>query len=193
MPPRHVLEAVGLLTASLEIPCRRTPPTLQRIWSETSDDHNELDLIENTVSRLVALSRLGPVTLVTFGGSWRDWPALKLAALRNGTDLGLLAGLLPTSGAQIGEQRVELVDLALWLGGPTHAIKIGSPYLGSGLQDHAEAVSAKTAQLYRVFLRYLAVTGRMSGAVYQRADYAAGAEIRRLQNRAHKIRPRSHE
>jgi hypothetical protein len=191
MPPRYVVEAVGLLTVTLEIPCRRSPPAIHRVWAETADETTELDLTENVVARLIALSKAGPMTIITFGGSWRDWPALKHAALRTGTDLGRLADLHPSSAAQIGEARLELVDLAMWLGGPTRAIRLGSPYLGSGLQDHAEAVAAKTAQLYRVFLRFLAVTGRLSGPVYRSADHNAGTEIRRLRNRAYKTGPRS--
>lgn len=188
MPERQEIDAVGLLTVGMDIPCRRRTPTFQRVWAETSEDVSESRLVGNVIARLDALTRAGPTTIVTFGGCRRDWPALRTAALRSDTDMGVFAAVDAQSGAVIGQAPVELVDLAMWLGGPTFADHVGCPALVGGLGDRADIICTKTAQLYRVFLRFLAVTGRMSSTVYQSADHAVGEEVRRLRNRSYKIK-----
>jgi hypothetical protein len=188
LPGRKSLDALGLLTVAMDIPCRRSPPTLQRIWSDTADDFQETDLVENAIARLDALSRVGPMTIVTFGGTRRDWPTLKLAAIKAGTGLGPLFDLEPRSGGRVCEDRIELLDLALWLGGGALNAELG-PLTTTLIIDRVDAVAARTAQLYGLFLRFLVITGRMSGPVYHRADYAVNSEIRRLKKRSGRNRP----
>jgi hypothetical protein len=177
---RRVLTQTGLLTIAMDMPCRRRGPTLQRVWAETLDDVREADLVDNTIARLDALSRVGPLTIVT---SWRDWPALKLGALRCGSDLGVLAALQAHPGNMAGEHKVELLDLALWLGHPAKPTMQSASPVSASLMDREDSIVAETVQLYRVFLRFLAVTGRMSSSIYRSADDAIGLEVRRLRSR----------
>ena len=188
VPERRILDALGLLTVAMDIPCRRGAPTLQRIWAETAEGTEETELVDNGIARLEAQTRAGPLTIVTFGGTRRDWPTLKLAALRAGIGLGSLFDLQPRSGGAVGDARVELIDLALWLGGAALTAELG-PLALPAFADRPDAVAERTAQLYRLFLRFLAVTGRMSSPVYQRADYAVSSEIRRLRKRFDRNRP----
>jgi hypothetical protein len=187
---RHVLTQTGLLTLAMDMPCRRGSPTLQRVWAETLDDVREADLVDNTIARLDALARIGPLTIVTNGGAWRDWPALKLAALRSGSDLGVLAPLQPEPGYFMGEKRAELVDLALWIGSDTGFTATTETVSPPSLAEKDDLLVAKTVRLYRAFLRFLTITGRMSAAVYENADVGIDHEVRRLRNKSKNRRSR---
>jgi hypothetical protein len=187
---RHVLTQTGLLTLAMDMPCRRGGPTLQRVWAETLDDFREADLVDNTIARLDGLARVGPLTIVTNGGALRDWPALKLAALRGGSDLGVLAPLQPEPGYFMGEKRAELVDLALWIGSDSGFSATAEPVSPPSLAEKDDLIVAKTVRLYRAFLRFLAVTGRMSAAVYENADVGIDHEVRRLRNKTKNRRSR---
>jgi hypothetical protein len=89
----------------------------------------------------------------------------------------MLATLQVEPGHFAGEQRIELIDLALWLG--LLGISLAPPAANS-LLDREELVVAEVVQLYRAFLRFLAVTGRMSAPVYRRSEDTVNSEVRRL-------------
>jgi hypothetical protein len=58
------------------------------------------------------------------------------------------------------------------------------------LAEKDDLLVAKTVRLYRAFLRFLTITGRMSAAVYENADVGIDHEVRRLRNKSKNRRSR---
>jgi hypothetical protein len=163
-PDRRAIDEVILMTLSMDIPCRRVAPTFQRLWAESHENVPEIEMVENVVARLIALTRAGPTTIVTLDGQRSEWPTLKLASMRCGVDLGELANVVPGDGRDTGNSRIEIVDLASWLGGSAanHAYKpVGS---------HLDAMIKRSSELYRLFLRFLVVNGAISSLLYRKIE-----------------------
>jgi hypothetical protein len=176
-PPCRVISEVGLLTLAMDLPCRRSAPVLQRLWLETIDTP-EREMIENLLARLNALVRVGPATIVTLGPR-AEWSAIRLGCLRAGVDMGEFADIRSAMGPLVGIGKAELVDLTEWL-------KIDSLRSGFAgrqseiLKDKEEQLARKTLELYRVFLRSLFATGRISRPVYNKCEKSIFVDFKEL-------------
>jgi hypothetical protein len=173
------IDEIGLITLSIDLPCRRGPPTLQRLWADALDDQRETEMVENVVARLTALARTGPTTIVTLNGQRSDWPALKLASLRNGVDLGELANVTPSDGREFGQGRLEVLDLAAWLGKPDLVAELGQGQ-NNPLIDRTDLLIRKSTQLYQLFLRFLFVTGNLSRPIHTKIEKSILIDFKRL-------------
>ena len=174
-PEPTIIGSVSMLTAAIDIPCRRAPPTLQSYHYGTLEEDNERALGELIATRLSGLAMVGPVSVVTYGGITRDWPALRAAWLRHGIATGDFAFGGDSQVTEMGQRSRESIDLRSWIGQD-----IGSRPTDFVTEPSAAGRARSIPALYHAMLRWLLVQGQMSKPVYDRATDRFPDEWRRL-------------
>jgi hypothetical protein len=175
LPP--IIASVSMLTAAIDIPCRRAPPTLQSYHFGSVEEDSEGELGQFIATRLLRLSKVGPVSVVTYGGGAYDWPALRAVWLRHRITTCDFAFKPESHGCQIGERSREFIDLKAWISqGGTSCPLTSVNNAGSVVGEISRGIPA----IYNALLRWLLIQGQMSKAVYDRAAERFPDEWRRL-------------
>jgi hypothetical protein len=163
-PEPTIIGTISMLTAAIDIPCRRAPPTLQSYHHGTVVEDGEGALGEFVATRLLRLSKVGPLSVVTYGGSTKDWPALRAVWLRHGITTCDFGFGLDSQVSEMGQRSREFIDLRSWIG---QGIGCHAPHATAAMasDDPTRSIPA----IYHAMNRWLLIQGQMSKPVHDRA------------------------